>query len=95
MSSLRRSRSCRQAIIPTGPADPAESWQLVVAEAANTAPERLWIASPYFVPDGGVLTALLASGDSRCGRAHPHPGEGGPPSGLAFYLHLSRAGSFH
>lgn len=46
------------AIIPTGPADPADSWQLVVAEAANTARDRLWIASPYFVPDGGVLTAL-------------------------------------
>jgi cardiolipin synthase A/B len=49
------------AIIPTGPADPTESWQLVVAEAANTAQERLWIASPYFVPDGGVVTALLAA----------------------------------
>lgn len=46
------------AIIPTGPADPTESWQLVVAEAANTSHERLWIASPYFVPDEGVLTAL-------------------------------------
>jgi cardiolipin synthase len=33
----------------------------VVAEAANTARERLWIASPYFVPDGGVLTALQAA----------------------------------
>lgn len=49
------------AIIPTGPADPLDSWQLVVAEAANTARERLWIASPYFVPDGGVLTALQSA----------------------------------
>ncbi|MEP4078559.1 cardiolipin synthase [Haloferula sp.] len=46
------------AILPTGPADQADSWQLIVAEAANKATERLWIASPYFVPDGGVLTAL-------------------------------------
>jgi cardiolipin synthase len=46
------------AIIPTGPADPVESWKLLVAEAANTAKERLWITSPYFVPDDGVLTAL-------------------------------------
>ncbi len=46
------------AVIPTGPADPADSWQLVVAEAANSAREKLWIASPYFVPDEGVLTAL-------------------------------------
>lgn len=46
------------AIIPTGPADPVDSWQLLVAEAANTARGKLWIASPYFVPDEGVLTAL-------------------------------------
>lgn len=49
------------AIIPTGPADLADSWQLVVAEAANTSRQRLWIASPYFVPDEGVLTALQAA----------------------------------
>lgn len=49
------------AVIPTGPADPADSWQLVVAEAANTSRGRLWIASPYFVPDEGVLTALQAA----------------------------------
>lgn len=46
------------AIIPTGPADPGDSWQLIVAEAANSARRKLWIASPYFVPDEGVLTAL-------------------------------------
>ncbi len=49
------------AIIPTGPADLADSWQLVVAEAANSSRKRLWIASPYFVPDEGVLTALQAA----------------------------------
>jgi len=49
------------AIIPTGPADPADSWQLVVAEAANSSRQRLWITSPYFVPDEGVLTALQAA----------------------------------
>ncbi len=45
-------------VIPTGPADPGDSWKLLVAEAANTSRERLWIASPYFVPDDGVMTAL-------------------------------------
>ncbi|MBK1828407.1 cardiolipin synthase [Haloferula rosea] len=49
------------AIIPTGPADIGDSWQLVVAEACNNARDRLWIASPYFVPDQGVLTALQAA----------------------------------
>jgi cardiolipin synthase len=46
------------AVIPTGPADPTDSWQLIVAEAANSARRKLWITSPYFVPDEGVLTAL-------------------------------------
>jgi len=49
------------AIIPTGPADELDSWQLMVAEAANSAREKLWIASPYFVPDEGVMTALQAA----------------------------------
>jgi cardiolipin synthase len=46
------------AVIPTGPADEGDSWQLLVAEAANTSRKKLWIASPYFVPDEGVMTAL-------------------------------------
>lgn len=49
------------AVIPTGPADPLDSWQLIVVEAANSAREKLWITSPYFVPDEGVLTALQAA----------------------------------
>jgi cardiolipin synthase len=49
------------AVIPTGPADPVDSWQLIVAEAANSSRKKLWIASPYFVPDEGVLTALQAA----------------------------------
>ncbi|MCX6877662.1 MAG: cardiolipin synthase [Verrucomicrobia bacterium] len=53
------------AVIPTGPADPADSWQLVVAEAANSSRHRLWITSPYFVPDEGVLTALQAAAIRR------------------------------
>jgi len=53
-------RSANQvaAVIPTGPADAADSWKLLVAEAANSSRKRLWIASPYFVPDDGVMTAL-------------------------------------
>ncbi|MFD2257359.1 cardiolipin synthase [Luteolibacter algae] len=50
------------AVIPTGPADPVDSWQMLVTEAANSARKKLWITSPYFVPDDGVMTALqLAS----------------------------------
>lgn len=46
------------AIIPTGPADPLDSWQMLVIEAASSSRERLWITSPYFVPDDAVLKAL-------------------------------------
>lgn len=49
------------AVVPTGPSDERPSFQLLIAEAANTAREKLWIASPYFVPDDGVLTALQAA----------------------------------
>jgi cardiolipin synthase len=46
------------AIIPTGPADPIDSWKMLVIEAANSARDKFWIASPYFVPDDGVICAL-------------------------------------
>ncbi len=55
----KKNQRCQ--ILPTGPADPQESWQLFVVEAASTAHKRLWITSPYFVPDPGVLAALQAA----------------------------------
>lgn len=48
-------------ILPTGPADPMDSWQLFIVAACNHAKEKLWIASPYFVPDNGVTSALQAA----------------------------------
>jgi cardiolipin synthase len=51
----------RVLVLPTGPADPFDGWQLALIEAAATARERLWIASPYFVPDEAVLAALQAA----------------------------------
>lgn len=45
-------------IIPSGPADKRETAALMFTHAINSAQERLWIASPYFVPDEGVLNAL-------------------------------------
>ncbi|WP_461482791.1 phospholipase D-like domain-containing protein, partial [Porticoccus sp.] len=43
-------RDQRVLILPTGPADPMESCQLMFLHAINSASERLWIVSPYFVP---------------------------------------------
>ncbi len=49
-------------VVPSGPADPLETATLLFTQAINSAKERLWIASPYFVPDEGVMNALLLAG---------------------------------
>ena len=49
-------------IIPTGPADELESASLMFVHAINSAKERIWIASPYFVPDPPVTVALQLAG---------------------------------
>ena len=45
-------------VMPTGPADRLESGALLFAQMINAAKNRLWIVSPYFVPDGAIFTAL-------------------------------------
>ncbi len=49
-------------IIPTGPADQLESANLMFVHAINSAQKRIWIASPYFVPDPSVVVALQLAG---------------------------------
>ena len=49
-------------IVPTGPADDLETANLMFVHAINSARERIWIASPYFVPDISVLFALQLAG---------------------------------
>jgi cardiolipin synthase len=48
-------------VLPTGPADPFDGWQLAIVNAATSARKRLWIASPYFVPDEAAVSALQAA----------------------------------
>jgi cardiolipin synthase len=45
-------------ILPSGPADVLETCSLMYQQAIHTAKQRVWIASPYFIPDEGVLSAL-------------------------------------
>ena len=45
-------------IAAMGPADPQETCSLFFTVAINAARERLWISSPYFVPDQSVASAL-------------------------------------
>ncbi len=44
--------------LPTGPADEVETGTLMMLDAINTAQSRIWIASPYFVPDAQFISAL-------------------------------------
>ena len=45
-------------VLPSGPADRLETASLMYQQAIQAARHRVWIASPYFVPDGAVLGAL-------------------------------------
>ncbi|WP_166269840.1 cardiolipin synthase [Marinobacter caseinilyticus] len=45
-------------ILPTGPADTYESCTLFFLNCINNARQRIWIASPYFVPDIQIINAL-------------------------------------
>lgn len=45
-------------IYPSGPADELETGALLFGQLINGAKKRLWIATPYFVPDEFVLNSL-------------------------------------
>ncbi len=45
-------------LVSSGPADPMDTCGLMFAQIINDARERVWIASPYFVPDPRVVGAL-------------------------------------
>jgi len=54
--------NARVLVIPSGPADELETAELMFLHAINVARKRLWIASPYFVPDDAVVYALQLAG---------------------------------
>ncbi|MGV8842072.1 MAG: cardiolipin synthase [Pseudomonas sp.] len=45
-------------LIASGPADSQETCVLMFIEAINSARERIWLTSPYFIPDEALFTAL-------------------------------------
>lgn len=48
----------RVIVMPSSPADPFETCTLMFLHMVCSARRRLWIASPYFVPDEGITAAL-------------------------------------
>ncbi|MCD6212387.1 MAG: cardiolipin synthase, partial [Sulfurovum sp.] len=49
-------------MLPSSPADELETATLMFLHAINSAKERLWITSPYFVPDDAIISALQLAG---------------------------------
>jgi cardiolipin synthase len=47
--------------LPSGPADELETATLYFFNAINLAKKRLWIATPYFVPDEQIISALQSA----------------------------------
>jgi cardiolipin synthase len=45
-------------LLPSGPADPYETCSLAFLQAIHMAKNRLWLTSPYFVPDAAIMSAL-------------------------------------
>lgn len=45
-------------VLSSGPADRLETASLMFQQAIHTAERRIWISTPYFVPDSAVLGAL-------------------------------------
>ena len=58
--SLEQAAHCNQniMILDTGPADEKPVCSLFICALINQAKSRVWIASPYFVPDAEVINAL-------------------------------------
>ncbi len=48
----------RVLVLPSGPADALETCGLMFTEIIHMARKRLWIVSPYFVPDDTIVSAL-------------------------------------
>ncbi|WP_457748924.1 cardiolipin synthase [Sulfurimonas sp.] len=49
-------------IVPSSPADKLETASLMFIQAINSATKRIWISSPYFVPDSAIIKALQLAG---------------------------------
>ncbi len=58
VSEVTRKGNKEVLILATGPADPVETCSLFFLTMINEAQDRIWIATPYFVPDDKMVTAL-------------------------------------
>jgi len=52
-------RDVAAVMVASGPADPVETASLLIQHVIHAAERRLWMATPYLVPDEGVAAALV------------------------------------
>ena len=52
------SENQRVLVLPSGPADDLDTCSLLFTHLIHSAREKIWIVSPYFVPDDTVVSAL-------------------------------------
>lgn len=53
-------------VVPTGPGDKLDSGALFFFTAISEARQRIWIATPYFVPDTDIISALNGAALRGC-----------------------------
>ena len=58
VSACNENFSERTLVLPSGPADDLDTCSLLFTELIHRANKRVWIVSPYFVPDDSVISAL-------------------------------------
>lgn len=58
--------TCTVAIIPSGPHQPTNASAMAYFTGIATARHRVWLSSPYFVPDGATLRALSSAAIRGC-----------------------------
>ena len=56
--AARPGATAQSLIIASGPADEVDTASLMYTQAINAAARRIWIASPYFVPDDAIVQSL-------------------------------------
>jgi cardiolipin synthase len=61
LARCKAGRGARTLVLPTSPADALDSCHLFFLEAIAAARRRIWITSPYFVPDRAIVAALQAA----------------------------------
>ncbi len=57
-SNYENTDSASALILPSSPADDLETCNLFFIDAITQAKKRVWIASPYFIPDSAIVSAL-------------------------------------